>query len=307
MNLKARYAAVLLLLQVAAGLVRAQPADGMSGLQIMEEVQRRHYFDSNVYEEQSIILIDDMGNRDTRALRRYSKTDASGNVKYLLLFDSPAEVNGVALLATRDAHGGVDARLYLPAHGGDVLNSRFSGSEDNVLGMDFSFDELMGEFLQDYQFVRREQRKIENIQYYLVDVYRKDADIAVSNPIRRHYVRADNYYITRTDYLDRYGRLIKQQTLHDLLPLARDSWRAGMILMEDLRENHSTLVKVNRRIFSEEYVPDEVFTINWLYQNQPPLDLEPPAGNEELEGGMIGMSSGPVPVRPVTAGKVSGP
>ena len=44
-------------------------------------------------------------------------------------------------------------------------------------------------------------------------------------------------------------------------------WRANMLLMQDYRENHQTLIKINKRVFSADYVPREVFTVEWLFNN----------------------------------------
>ena len=61
----------------------------LSGIQIMEEVYRRHEQFPYIYEEQVMILIDSAGNRDTRKLRRYSRLDSRDSGHYLLLFDDP--------------------------------------------------------------------------------------------------------------------------------------------------------------------------------------------------------------------------
>ena len=45
-------------------------------------------------------------------------------------------------------------------------------------------------------------------------------------------------------------------------------WRANMILMENQKETHKTLIKINRRIFSHDYVPAEMFTSTWLLENR---------------------------------------
>jgi hypothetical protein len=44
-------------------------------------------------------------------------------------------------------------------------------------------------------------------------------------------------------------------------------WRANMLLMENMQNDHKTLIKIDRRIFSKEYVPVEVFTTEHLYAN----------------------------------------
>ena len=63
-----------------------------------------------------------------------------------------------------------------------------------------------------------------------------------------------------------------------------------MMLMVDRQKDHRTLIKVNKRILSEDYVPEKVFTENWLYENHPPLDLVP-LEEDELETELMDASN----------------
>ena len=54
----------------------------------MDESFKRHKLFPYVFEEQTMILIDNAGNRETRKLRRFSRMEDSGTVKYLFVFDS---------------------------------------------------------------------------------------------------------------------------------------------------------------------------------------------------------------------------
>ena len=61
-------------------------------------------------------------------------------------------------------------------------------------------------------------------------------------------------------------------------------WRSGRILIEDIKEQHQSLLKVTRRLFSHDYVPAEIFTAEWLYQNHPyipPEDMDDETEAEE--------------------------
>ena len=64
-----RYLFVLLAAQVC--LAEALP-DSATGRQIMDAVYGRHQQYPFVYEEQSMVLVDRRGKRETRKLRRYS-------------------------------------------------------------------------------------------------------------------------------------------------------------------------------------------------------------------------------------------
>lgn len=240
-----------------------------SGVEIMEEVQKRHQQFPYIYEEQSMIMLDRQGGRDTRKVRRYSRVEEDGSVKFLLLFDYPQEVKGVALLANRDPDGHTTKYIYLPALGERLIESTGEGSNDNFLGTDFSVENLTGEMLSDNTYVRREDREIDGIKYFILDVYKADGDQEEQQILRRHFIRQDNLYITLTHHFDKQGRVTRIQSHYDLKAVDGDMWRANMILMEDKRQEHQSLIKVSRRIFSHDYVPEEVFTAEWLYKNYP--------------------------------------
>jgi len=246
-----------------------------SGLKIMQEVQKRHQQFAFVYEEQSMVMVDRNGDRDTRKLRRYSRVEDDGTVKFLLVFDSPDEIKGVALLATRDASGETIKYVYLPAFGEQLIESVSSGLDGKFLGTDFSIENITGEVLDDYIYVRRPDRKINNVDYFMIDVYRMEdgftGNMLSTNKqaLRRHSISKNNFYITKTEYFDKQGRVYKKQTHHDLRAVDGDMWRANMILMEDSKEHHQSLIKINRRIFSRDYVSAEIFTADWLFKNYP--------------------------------------
>jgi hypothetical protein len=271
--------AVLLLLLAAALLAQ----DGMalidsetSGIEIMQEVQKRHQQFPYIYEEQSMMMEDRKGDRDTRKARRYSRVEEDGAVKFLLLFDYPQEVKGVALLANRDPYGNTTKYIYLPALGERLIESTGEGSNDNFLGTDFSVENLTGEMLSDHSYVRRKNREIESVKYFVLDVYKAgnglDNDSDKRQILRRHFIRQDNLYITLTHHFDKQGRLSRIQSHHDLKAVDGDMWRANMILMEDKKQEHQSLIKVTRRVFSHDYVPEEVFTAEWLYEHYPHVE-----------------------------------
>jgi len=267
--------ALLLALLLALPLTTLAAAEPRSGRAIMDEVFRRHEQFPYTYEEQTMVLMDAAGHRDARKLRRFSRIEADGTLKFLLVFDHPEEVRGVALLALRDPAGRVRSGIYLPAFGqmldsgsGNVRGSQF-------LGTDFSLEDLTAELLSDFRYQRLEDRQIEEIPHFVVDALPRDPELARSSGYgrKRHFIRQDNFFLTRTDYFDRRGRPFKRQTQHDLRPVDGDMWRADMILMEDRRERHKTLIKIDKRVFSEDYVPTQLFEPEQLLAH---LHLMPP-------------------------------
>ena len=65
-----------------------------------------------------------------------------------------------------------------------------------------------------------------------------------------------------------------------------------MILMEDSNEHHQSLIKINRRVFSRDYVSADIFTEDWLFKNYPfvstpDIDDEEVHSEDEGSGGVL--------------------
>jgi len=244
--------------------------DTWTGRRIMDEVFKRHEMFPYVFEEQTLIMTDSAGNRDVRKARRFSRVEKDGTVKYLLVFDYPAEIRGVALMAIRQPSDGVESEIYLPAFGKKLTSTAGKSRGSHLLGTDFALEDLAAEILSDFRYVRVADQKINKIAHFIVEAFPQDETIERNTGygLRRHFIRKDNFFIIRTDYYDRRGRLFKSQTRHDLKRVDGDMWRANMILMENHKERHNTLIKIDRRVFSHDYVPPEMFTSTWLLMNR---------------------------------------
>jgi len=263
MQAKATIGAILLLASIFAGAAEMQIAEA-SGQELMQQVYDIHQQYPYVYEEQSMVLIDREGNRETRKVKLYLRVEADLRQRMLLLFDSPKDVKGVAVLAERNAEGETRQAIYLPALGGGMIESSGGSGDGNFLGTDFSVENLTGERLEDYEYRRRRDELINNKMYSVIDVFGKQPE-ADQTALRRHYISQENLYLTRTDYFDDLGRVRKRQSSHDMTQVLGDMWRANMLLMENLQNDHKTLIKIDRRVFSKDYVPNEVFTKEYLY------------------------------------------
>lgn len=222
-----------------------------------------------IYEEQSMILIDKMGNRDVRNTRRYIRVDASGKVNVLLVFDSPEEVKGVALLASRHKDKAIQAGIYLPAFDNRMISSEGESSSERFLGTDFSVFDLKPESYDDYNYKRLEDELINKVSYYSIEARPVDDKIFKQSGYskRIHTISKDDMLIFRTRYFNQHGRHIKTLTQHEFKQYGKSFWKPDMILMDNLAEQHKTLIKTRERVFSPDYVPPKMFTRQWLFNH----------------------------------------
>jgi hypothetical protein len=96
----------------------------------------------------------------------------------------------------------------------------------------------------------------------------KGAEQRTGGGSRRHYVRKGDHFLVRTDFHDVRGVLARRQTFRDPRQVEPGIWQADMILMEDFGERHRTLLKVERRVFSPDYAPAEIFSRQWLVEGR---------------------------------------
>ena len=216
-----------------------------------------------------MILIDKAGNRDVRNTRRYIRVDASGKVNVLLVFDSPEEVKGVALLASQHNDDAIKAGIYLPAFEDRMISSEGESSSDRFLGTDFSVFDLKPERYDDFTYTRLEDEVIDKDSYYSIEARPIDARILKQSGYakRIHTISKENLLIFRTRYFNRHGRHIKTLTQHEFKQYGNAFWKPDMILMDNLAEQHKTLIKTRERIFSPDYVPPKMFTQQWLFNH----------------------------------------
>ena len=248
----------------------------MSGQDIIEKAFTMHQKYPYVYEEQTIVLADDSDNRNIRKIRRFTRAETDGTLKFLLTCDSPVEIKGVAIVAIRDSSGEYVSSIYMPTLRKQITYNANESKGGNFLGTDFSIYDLIPDVITDFRYTREQDLIMEDIPYFVIDAFPKDN--AIENRTgygrRRHFIRQDLFVISRTDFYNRHNRHIKRQTNHDFKRLSSDSWQASMILMNNYSNNHKSLIKIDRRVFSHDFVPAKIFTMGWLKNDFHTLNTE---------------------------------
>jgi hypothetical protein len=220
-------------------------ARSQSGRELIEDSLRRHAEPAYVYQEQAFVLMDRLGRHTVRTARYYAQHDAKGS-RNLLVIETPAESKGTAIFNYREAGDGV---------------RRGTAAASPVFGSNFSVADLEQERPLNFRYERDHDQDLDLVPHYVLWALpaERTAARASGSHKRRIYLRKDNLFVSRIDHYDKEGSLVKRQTFRDPRPDESGAWRAGMILMEDLRDNRRTLLKVERRVHSPDYVPAAVF------------------------------------------------
>lgn len=246
----------------------ASAVEQLTGDEIIREALGRHETYSSLCEDLTMILTGSQGERSVRELKSFFKETPEGGSRYLLVIDAPPELSGVSLLVRRPPSGKTESSLYLPAFGKELKGER-AGGGSLFLDTDFTPLDLLPEKMADFRYLRSEDARSNLIDYWVIEALPLRDEIAQNTGYgkRKIFVRRDNFFIARIDYLDRHGRLIKRQTRHDLKRIEGKTWQSNMVLMEGLAPPHQTLLKRNRRVFAEDCSPEEIFTPERIFSN----------------------------------------
>ena len=231
---------VFFILSILAGSAGAQ-----SGQQLIEESLRNHALPTHIYEEQALVMTDRQGKLTVRTLRSYTIHDENER-KNLRVIETPSDAKGTAIYIVSNSQG--KAYHSLPA-------------TSPAFGSNFTLADLETEQVKDFRYEREGDQVLERVLHYVLRAVPLDDSIIRRTGYheRRLYLRKDNLFVSRIEYLDRHDRQTRRQTFRDPTPDDSGAWRPRMVLMEDLRDGERSLLKVEHRVDSSDYVPATVF------------------------------------------------
>ena len=267
---RARWAAAALAALVAVCAPACAAPDGAG---IVDRALAHRSQACCIYQELTMILSDGAGERGERGVRRirwYERRESDGSRRVLLAFVAPADVRGAAVLLTREASGGAtQGEIYLPALGKPLDVVAGTTGAMRLVGSDFRISDLLGEAPRGFAYVREADAEIDRSMHFVVRATPSDAAAQrAGGGLRRYYVRKGDFFLVRIDFHDVQGRLARRESFRDPKQVEPGTWQADMVLMEDLAERHRTLIKVERRVFSPDYVPPEIFSRQWLLEQR---------------------------------------
>jgi len=232
---------------------------GLDARTIIGETQKRHELYPFVYEEWTLVLMDDRRRRDVRRMRRYSRLEENGMFRSLLRFDFPASIAGTTLLFTRKPNSGQSTRIFLPALGARMVGYAGTMRSGQILGSEFSIEDLMPEDTQAFDYQRLNDVVDHGHAYFVIEATARNSH-ETAYARRRLFVRQDNFFITRIDYFSPAGRLLKRQSRHDIHAVGGMMWRADIITVLNLLNGYRSILKIDKRVFSRDYVSPSIFS-----------------------------------------------
>ena len=206
------------------------------------------------------------GSTSERIIDQYSKDDAKGNARTVIVFQRPASVAGTRFLTMDNTSGNSDQWIFLPALN-RVRRIASSESGGSFMGTDFSYDDISSADrdinLDVHTFLREET--LNNRVCNVIQSVPKDSGYQYSKIIT--WIDKQNSIIYKSEMYDRRGTQVK---LMEMLDYREVQKRLTPMQMKVATLAAGTSTTIFMEIIKyDELIPESVFTTRFLETGRP--------------------------------------
>jgi outer membrane lipoprotein-sorting protein len=243
----------------------AAAASAQDAASIIEQSRNRIKADT-VSTRSRMIITAKNGAVSERIMDQYSKKDAQGNARAVIVFQDPASVRGSRFLTMENQGREKDQWIFLPSLG-KIRRIAASEGSGSFMGSDFSYDDISSADrktdLDNHKILRTE--KLNGRDCYVIESSSKDQNYQYSKMIQ--WIDAGSYVIYKIELYDRKGSQVK------LLEIPEYRETQGRLApyqtkMTSLAEGtYTSLIVVNLKY--DDPIPESVFTTKFLETGRP--------------------------------------
>lgn len=235
----------------ASLLLFLPPAHAISheekGLAIAQEADRRASNFMDFSADMVMILRNRAGAENKRAMRTTCKEDIEDADKALIIFDSPGDVRGTALLTHGHRDRDDDQWLYLPAlkRVKRISSSNKSGA---FMGSEFAFEDLGSREVNKYSYRYLRDENLQGQDCFVIEMYPKDRENSGYSKIIS-WIEKKNYTSLKQQFYDKRKRLLKELHLKEYHQYLGFHWRSHLLEMDNKQTGKATLLKFSNFMF----------------------------------------------------------
>lgn len=239
-------------------------AQEMTGLQIMQENDKQFSFKTET-SQLTMELINSSNKKRTRTIERFTIRDDNDHTSTLIRFLQPSDVKGTGFLSVEHSKDDESRYLYLPAL---KKSRRISAGEDSdaFMGSDFSYEDLDQMELNEYSFKLLGNEDIDGKVCYKVEVIptssRRKKITGYSKRI--YYLNRENFVVTKVDFYDKHGSLLKRLTATDIRQVYDNFYRAYTLIMENVKTRHKTVLMYKNYSINNSEIDEYMFSLRSL-------------------------------------------
>ncbi len=204
---------------------------------IAQEADKRVHGYGDSIATLKMTLISPSNQTAERTLRVKSLDLGKNGDRSLMIFDTPRDVSGTALLSHTRADSEDLQWLYLPAIA-RVKQISARNKSGPFMASEFAFEDIVTPYWQkfSYQFVREE--KCDALTCFVLE--RKPTDSNSGYTKQLVWIDKQDYLQHRIEYYDRKDSLLKVYTATDFKKLKNGNWRPAHMLMVNQQTQKQT-------------------------------------------------------------------
>jgi outer membrane lipoprotein-sorting protein len=206
------------------------------------------------------------GSTTERVIDQYSKDDAAGSGRMVIVFQQPASVRGTRFLTMEKSAGDNDQWIYLPSLG-KVRRIASSEGSNSFMGTDMSYDDLsvQGRKIEDDVHTLLREEQYNGAACYVIQSVPRDQSYQYAKMIL--WIDKATLVNHKIEMYDRRGTLIKimeSSGFHDVQSFLTPE----QIKVSTIPEGSSTTIYTDIIKYNDP-IPEGVFTPRYLETGRP--------------------------------------
>jgi len=243
-----------------AAMVSAQDAAS-----IVEQSRNRIKADT-VSTRSRMIITAKNGTVTERVMDQYSKKDAQGNARAVIVFQEPASVKGSRFLTMENSGREKDQWIFLPSLG-KIRRIAASEGSGSFMGSDFSYDDISSmdrkTDLDNHKILRTE--KLNGKDCYVIESSSKDSSYQYSKMIQ--WIDQNSFTINKIELYDKKGTQVKLLEITEYREV-QGRLAPYVTKMTTIADGTSTSINVVNLKYDDP-IPESVFTTRFLETGRP--------------------------------------
>jgi len=225
-------------LVIAASPVKAQTPE-QQGRAVAEEADRQDFGWHDNASIMRMVLRNRSGQESVRELRRrvLESTEKERGDKSIIIFESPRDIQGTALLSHTRILEPDDQWLYLPAL--KRVKRISSGNKSGpFVGSEFAYEDLVSQEVDKYEYRWMRDEQCGDLECAVVERYPRYENSGYTRQIV--WWDKEEYRVQKIEYYDRKDTLLKTLTYHDYQEYNGEYWRPDRMAMVNHQNGKST-------------------------------------------------------------------
>ncbi len=189
--------------------------------------------------EMTMVLRNAAGQETSRTMQftTLEMPDESVGDKSLVLFSTPRDIEGTALLSHAKILDPDDQWLYLPALK-RVKRISSRNKSGPFVGSEFAFEDFTASELNKFSYKYLREEPCGDLSCDVVERFPRYENSGYTRQIA--WVDTTDYQIRKIEFYDRRGSLLKELKFEDYRKYADKYWRAHRLVMKNVQTNKST-------------------------------------------------------------------